>query len=173
MEQETALFTYQNAKNDRRLGTEISLSWTPASWFTGNLTGNLFNYQLETTGTDQKHKDTQVETSLNLTLYPIKDISIQSFSTLKSRSITAQGYVKGYFTTDLAISKQFFGNKLRTSVKVTDLLNGVKEDETIETSATRWNRYYKPDSRQVLVSLTFNINKFARKSSVNLEATPY
>lgn len=173
IQQDTVFFSYQNAKNDQRLGTEISINWSPVKWFNGILTGNLFNYQLKTTDVSLKRKDTQVETSLNLTVSPIKGSSIQSFSTLKSKSITYQGYIKGYFTTDLAISQQFFGNKLRASVKVTDLLDGIEEDETIVTPTTKWNRYYKPDSRQVQVSVTFNINKFTRKSTAAPEATPY
>jgi hypothetical protein len=53
------------------------------------------------------------------------------------------------------------------------LFDGVEEEETIETGTARWNRYYKPDSRQVIGSVTFNINRFKRKSTAAPEATPY
>lgn len=173
MQNDTLFFTYENAKRDKRLGSELSVNWSPSNWISCNLSGNLYDYKLDAHDVSYQRRNTQYETSLNLTVNPINDLSIQSFSTLKSRSITIRGYVKGYFTTDLSVSKQFFEKKLRASLKVTDLFNGVDEHEFIENGGTQWQRYYKPDSRQVLLSLTFNLNRFSRKSTANPEATPY
>ncbi|HET6555791.1 MAG TPA: TonB-dependent receptor [Prolixibacteraceae bacterium] len=173
IQQDTTFFSYQNADKDQRIGTELSIGWNPTKWFSSNLTGNLYNYRLETNAASAKRENTQFETSLNLTINPTGSMSIQSFSTLKSKSITSNGYIKGYFTSDLAISQQFFAKRLMASIKVTDLLDGVEEDETITSGAVKWNRYYKPDSRQVQVSMTFNINRFTRKSTAAPEATPY
>lgn len=173
MQNDSLFFTYENAKRDKRLGSELSVNWNPANWVSCNLSGNLYDYRLDARDLYSQRRNTQFETSLNLTVNPINDLSIQSFSTIKSKSITIQGYVKGYFTSDLAVSKQFFEKKLRASLKVTDLFNGVNEHELIENSNTKWQRYYKPDSRQLLLSLTLNLNKFSRKSTANPEATPY
>lgn len=173
IQQDTAFFSYQNADRDQRIGTELSIGWNPAKWFSSNLTGNLYNYRLVTDEVTAERENTQFETSLNLTVNPFGGTSIQSFSTLKSRSITSRGYIKGYFTSDLAISQQFFGKRLMASVKVTDLLDGVEEDETFSSGNVKWNRYYKPDSRQIQVSMTFNINRFTRRSTAAPEATPY
>jgi outer membrane receptor protein involved in Fe transport len=173
MQNDSLFFTYENAKRDKRIGSELSVNWNPANWVSCNLSGNLYDYRLGARDLSSQRRNTQFETSLNLTVNPINDLSIQSFSTIKSKSITIHGYVKGYFTSDLAVSKQFFEKKLRASLKVTDLYNGVNEHEFIENGNTKWQRYYKPDSRQLLLSLTLNLNKFSRKSTVNPEATPY
>jgi outer membrane receptor protein involved in Fe transport len=170
---DTLYFTYENAKRDKRLGSELSVNWSPSNWISCNLSGNLYDYKLDARDGSYQRRNTQFETSLNLTVNPINDLSIQSFSTLKSKNITIRGYVKGYFTTDLAVSKQFFEKKLRASLKVTDLFNGVDEHEFIENGDAQWQRYYKPDSRRVLLSLTLNLNRFSRKSTANPEATPY
>jgi outer membrane receptor protein involved in Fe transport len=173
MQHDTVVFTYQNALRDTRLGTELSLKWNPVKWFSSNLNGNLFNYRLMADEEADERQNTQYEASLNLTFTVLKGINIQSFSSLKSKSITADGYIKGYYTNDLAVSKQFFGDKLWATVKAVDIFNGVKEDETIENEFASWNRYYKPDSRQLIFSLTFNLNKFVRSSAPSPEATPY
>lgn len=173
MQSDSLFFTYENAKQDRQLGTEISVNWNPANWISCNLSGNLYDYKLDAREISSERRNTQFETSLNLTVDALKNLGIQSFSTMKSKSITVHGYVKGYFTSDLAVSKQFFGKKMRASLKVTDLFNGVSEHEFIDNGTTQWQRYYKPDSRQLLVSLTLNVNKFSRKSTATPEATPY
>jgi len=173
IKQDTAFFSYQNAEKDQRIGTELSIGWNPTKWFSSNLNGNLFNYQLEINEAAAKREITQIETSLNLTINPFSSTSIQSFSTLKSKSITSNGYIKGYFTSDLAVSQQFFAKRLAISVKVTDLLDSVEEDETVNSGNVKWNRFYKPDSRQIQVSMTFNVNRFSRKSTAAPEATPY
>lgn len=172
-QRDTLFFTWENAQSDRRLGAELSVSWIPAEWMSFILSGNVYNYRLEARDVASRKENNQLETSFNLNVTPLRTLSVQSFSTLKSKSITTQGHINGYFTTDLAVSKQFFNNKLRASLKVTDLFDGVKETEVIEREGSRWQRNYKPDSRQVQLSLTFNVNNFVRKSSTIPETTPY
>lgn len=165
----TFLYTFENINNDYSLGSELMINTTPVSWLELNLAGNLFHYRI-----DGKVSDSDVDTEsvnwngrLNAIFRLPADFRFQANGRYSGPSVTPQGERKGFFTTSLALRKEFLNRQLSVSASIQDVFKTAKWESI--SSGTGFNSVdiFERESQIVMVNLSYRINNYTRRTRSN------
>jgi outer membrane receptor protein involved in Fe transport len=159
------LYTFDNVNNDYSLGSELMINTTPVKWLELNLSGNLFHYRIE-----GSVSDTEVDTeslnwngTLNATFRLPEDFRLQANGRYSGPSVTPQGERKGYFTTNVALRKDFFNRQLSVTASIRDVFKSAKwEHISSGTGFTSFDSFER-ESQVVMINLSYRINNYTRK----------
>jgi len=164
----TFLYTFENINNDYSLGSELMINFTPVKWLDLSIAGNLFHYRIEGSVSDS---DVDVESlnwngRLNATIRLPKDFRVQASGRYNGPSVTPQGESKGFFTTNVAVRKDFFNRQLSVSASIQDIFNTANFESLSSGTGFTSVDIHKREAQVVMVNLTYILNNFKRQRNL-------
>ncbi|KAB2909046.1 MAG: TonB-dependent receptor [Ignavibacteriales bacterium] len=157
--------TFANIATQKNTGFEISTGgeilpgfrlMPSFSWFRTQLDGQS---GLTTIHQDDYSWNAKIISSLNV----IEGGTLQVFFNYNAPSVMAQGKTEEVYFMDIAYKQDFFNGNLSLTVRVSDLFNTMKwNSSTFGPNFDSFN-FYKNDSRNVFVGLTYIFNSFQKK----------
>ncbi len=159
--------TFENVGKDYSLGVEGMLSLDMVKWWKIELMGNLFNYKVEGTLYDEPFSRTSLNwgSRVNNTFFLGEFTKLQFNGNYNSPSVSAQGTREGYYTLNVAVSRDFIKRKLSVVAQVRDVLSTARHEFTSEGPDFYNYILYKRKSPYFSVTLTYKLNNYKMKRS--------
>lgn len=153
----------ENVGTSRSMGGEVNYRFSPVSFWDVNISGNLRQYQIEgaLNGRPFSRENMHWSARLGNTLQFGRAWQIHLNSRYRSGIITAQGSQQGNFTTDLAVRRNFFDNKLTATLNLRDLFTTTDRESLTETRNFTVKRSSTRESPVVMLSLRLNLGGFS------------
>jgi len=155
-----------NADRDHSLGIELMANLDITKWWSVNVTGNLFRYQLD--GKVEGEDVTSVSTTWNTnysTMFKLGDNTrIQLMGFYNGPSKTLQGKRDGFFVTNAAIRRDFMKKKLTVSLNARDIFATGKWSFTSEGSSFYTYNRFSREAPVVTLNLSYRINNYRQAS---------
>ncbi len=163
------LHTFENLDKDFALGAELMINTDPFKWLTLSLTGNLYNYRLQGSVTEENvdNESTNWNGRLNAVIKMPANIRMQVNGFYNGPSITAQGQTEGFFMTNVAVKKDFFNNKFAATFSVRDIFGTAKHEFTSSGPGFYSYDYFDHESPIFSLNLSWRINDYKRQMERN------
>lgn len=157
--------TFENVGSDYSLGLEAMISVDVVKWWKMELMGNLFQYKVEGTLYDRPFSQTSLNwgSRVNNTFFPNDVTKIQLNGNYNSPSVSAQGTREGYYTLNVAISRDFFKRKLTLIAQARDILSTARHEFTTEGPDFYNYMLYERKSPNFSLTLTYKLNNYKMK----------
>jgi outer membrane receptor protein involved in Fe transport len=161
-QEDVTLTTFYNVGNDYSLGTELMFNFDPIENWNVNLMGNLYNYRVKGEFEDQSFDRESFSWSsrLNNTV-KIGDMTrLQANLRYNSPRVYSQGEREGYFTTSLAVKRDFLNKMLSVTLQVRDVFGTAQYEYTSSGTDFYTYNFFDRESPMVMLNLRFNINNY-------------
>jgi len=157
--------TFENVGTDYSLGVEAMLSLDVVKWWKLELMGNLFNYKVKGTLYDEPFSQTSLNwgSRANNTFMIGEFTKLQFNGNYESPSVSAQGTREGYYTLNMAVSRDFMKRKLSIVAQVRDVFSTARHEFT--SSGPDFDNYilYKRKSPFFSVTISYKLNNYKMK----------
>jgi outer membrane receptor protein involved in Fe transport len=163
------LQTFSNIGTDYSTGVELMLNYRPTKWWSLNLMGNLYRYQVvgKLYGEDIDQLSTNWNSRWSNTFNITKTTKLQVDAMYNSPTTSAQGRRDGFMFTNMAVRQDLFKNKLNVTLSVRDVLNTAKFG-FVSSGAGFYNKSsYDMKSPVFSLSLSYKINNYKKKQRNN------
>ncbi len=154
-----------NVGQDYALGGEMVLNLALLKWWKMDLSGNFYNYRLEGS-LEQQRFDRQSfnwNARWSNTLRFETGTRIQLNSRYNSATVTAQGIRGDYWSADIALSQEFFQEKMTAILQVRDMFGRVVRDrESSGRGFYSYGEFYNLAPR-VALTVNYRFNNYKRK----------
>jgi outer membrane receptor protein involved in Fe transport len=160
---------FRNLNNDRALGTELSFMYDFTKWFSVNLSGTYYYYEVEDlTGETSGYRNSNNWDTRAITTFKLPtNTRIQVNFSYQSASATAQGRSEGYHYTDITVRQDFFDKKLNATLKVGDLFaTRIQESYLYGENIYEYEKEF-PESRVVTFTIAYRLNNYKETRSRN------
>lgn len=165
--QNVMMYSVANVGTDYSLGVELMFNYKPVKWWTFNLMGNIYRYEIdgEYNGLVIDTESNNWSSRFNNTFMLWKNGKLQVDAMYNSPSVTAQGRREGFMMTNLAVRQDFLDNKLGVTISARDVLNTGHFENTSE--GENFSSYRKFDMKSPVFSvvLSYRINNYKQKSN--------
>ena len=161
-QEDVTLTTFENVGNDYSLGTELMFNFDPIENWNVNLMGNLYNYRVEgqLNGRDFSRESFSWSSRLNNTI-KLGDLTrFQANFRYNSPRVYSQGEREGYFTTSLAVKRDFLDKMLSLTLQVRDVFGTAHWEYTSSGTDFYQYNFFDRESPMVMLNLRFNINNY-------------
>ena len=159
--------TFENVGTDYSLGLELMLNLDVIKWWKMELMGNLFNYRVEGMLYEAPFSRTSLNwrSRLNNTFFAGEFTKLQLNGNYNSPSVSAQGTREGYYTLNVAVSRDFFRRKLTLIAQARDVFATARHEFT--SMGPDFNNYilYQRKSPYLSLTLTYKLNNYKMKKS--------
>lgn len=170
-EGDVILNTYENVGNDRSLGVELMANLNFFTWWMMNVSGRLYNYQVEGELYGEPFLETSTNYSLSMrnTFVVPTGTRVQVGLSYRSRSATAQGTSSGGLMTDLGVRQDLFDGILSATLQVRDIFGtGFHQNETRTPTTYTYSEFYR-DAPMISLDLSLKINNYKQKRNGDME----
>lgn len=157
---DTVVFmTMENFASATSYGVELIFTYNPAKWW--KMSGSSSAYLIKIDGSNIETDITgdawgyDAKINNNITL-PYK-IEMQLSGFYNGPGFTGQGYRKSFFSSELALKKDFLKNRLAVSIRVSDLFNTMKFGMDSEDDYGRFEMLRVPEGRVFWFGVTYKI----------------
>ena len=159
------LHTYENLNSDNALGFELMANLSFTDWFLLNISGNLYQYELDGTieGEDISTSSTNFDGRLNATFKIKNNWRIQFTESYRGATVTAQGTREGFFVSNLAVRKDFFDHKFNTTLSIRDIFQTANREMVTEGPGFYSHDYFERESPIITLNLSYIINNYKNK----------
>lgn len=161
-QEDVTLMTFENVGKDYSLGTELMFNFDPMEFWNINLMGNFYNYRVKGQLNDKDFDRESISwtTRFNNTL-KIGDVTrIQCNFRYNSPRVSSQGEREGYFTTSLAVKRDFLDKMLSLTLQVRDVFGTAQFEYTSSGTDFYTHNLYDRESPMVMLNMRFNINNY-------------
>ncbi len=158
-----------NAGTSKSLGGEISYRKRLLKWWSLDFGTNVFFYQLKgslgTLNIDQQNftYNARLGNTFNLP----KDWKIQLIANYNSPRVAALGKTSEFYILDLAVKKDFWENKLSTSIQMSNIINSEIRESFVETPTLYSYRKATPKWPVFTVSASLRLNNYNQQDKIN------
>lgn len=167
-EKDVLLTTFKNVGTDYSLGIESMFSVPLFKWWNFSLSGNVYNYVLKS---KKKGVPYQVETltwsSRVSNIFSLhKNVKLQIDGSYRSPSVSSQGRTEPNYRINASLRADFFERKLSTTLQVRNIFGTSKYSSITEQDDFYNYRSMKPKSPAISISVSYRINNFKSKRSM-------
>lgn len=161
------LTTEQNLSNDRSTGVELIFSARGGSFFTANLSTNLFYNQIDATdlGYTSNRSIVSMSTSLNSTFTLSKTAMLQLSSNYRSARLTPQGKSYATFVLNMGLRQDLFKKKVSLVLTVSDILRTQRYKNELDTDAMKQISFGRRDAQVIFFGISYRFGKAIKKPS--------
>lgn len=153
--------TFENIASQKNYGAEMVGMWRPSDRF--SFRGNASIYVERADGSnleaDLGSEGVRISLGYQATTLLRKDYKVQINGRFMAPSAHLQGTFEGYFTNDIAVSRDLYDGKLRCSIRVSDLFNTRQWAYTSEGENFILDSTHKRESRFLYLSASWNFGK--------------
>ncbi len=159
------LSTFDNLSKDYSIGMEAMTNFSVAKWLNFNLSGNIYQYNIDGEILDEEvTKSTYMwSTRGNTTLKFKTGTRIQITGFYRAPSITSQGSMDDFYMVNAAVRQDLFKKKLSITFNVKDIFNTMNHNFISETSTFYSYNERGHDAPIFSLSLSYKINNYKNK----------
>lgn len=154
--------TMININEDKSLGVEGMINYTPFKWWMINSSFSAYKYTLQ----DQEGETEVVKNSNNWRarasfrfFLPTKS-QIQVDGMLNSPSVTIDGSREGFYFTSVAVKQGFLGNKLNATFSIRDIFDTARMKFSTEGVNYTVNSEFRRQAPMFNLSLSYKFNNY-------------
>jgi outer membrane receptor protein involved in Fe transport len=168
---QVTISTFDNIDRTHSYGGEYMLNYRPLKILNVNVSGNVYNYQVENEYRGEIFNqetvtwDLRANASLNIT----KSTRFQINGMYRSPSLSGQGTVAAMYFVGSSIRQSLLKDKLNITLSVRDIFNTAWRKFEIENSSFYTSVMRKPEGQIFRLSLSYNINNYKRQQRQNTE----
>jgi len=158
--------TEENLSNSQVTGLEMIFSGKISSWLNGNLSGNIFQQQIDASNLGYSNNKSIITFSNNLNLnFTIrKNYMFQLGGYYRSAELSPQGLFAPIYSMNLGAKKEFFKNKLAIVVTLNDALYTYRRKSNLDSKELIQRRINTRDSRMIYVGIKYRFGSSTKKS---------
>ncbi|MGE5498348.1 MAG: TonB-dependent receptor domain-containing protein [Syntrophothermus sp.] len=159
------LQTFANIGKDYSTGTEIMASTELFKLWGVDLTGNIYNYRLNTNynGQAETQESFNWRAKLNNSLKLSSSFSFQLNAEYSGPTVAYQRKTKGSFSLDLAVKKDIMDKMFTITLQARNILDSAKWDTTTEGGGYYSNSFIRRESPMVMLNLRYTLNNFRQE----------
>jgi len=159
------LHSVENVGTDYSYGAEAMIEWDLFRWLNLNLTGDIYQYRVEGElyGDAFSRESFNWNTRVNSTFKIANSTRLQINGMYHSPSVSSQGRREGFYTTNGAVRQDLWNKKLALTLQLRDILGTAKHEFTSEGSDFRSYTEFSRKSPVVMLTLTYNFNRYRRE----------
>lgn len=152
-----------NLGNSTSSGLELSLNYKFADWYTINVGGNAYYYDLIGEINDVDYSTSSFNYGGRITNnFNFKGWMLQLVSRYRSGSVTAQGESLGAFVQDVTLKKSFWKKKLSVSLQSRNVLATDRRVSFSETENVVLNSYGYPMAPGFMATVSLKLNNYQK-----------
>lgn len=165
----TTVYQFCNIEKHITKGIEFDNKLNFTRFLSTNLNSSVFFNSLKGEFDNVSLENENIAWSCNLAidLKITETLKFQLFNSYLSKYAIPQGYFKPLYYSNLSIDKSFFNKTLSMSLKSNDIFNTKRFSGTVIRFANNYDEYSNWALRYVLLSITYNFNKFTYKLKPN------
>jgi outer membrane receptor protein involved in Fe transport len=159
------LTTFENVGKDYSIGLETMLSLDPLNFWNVNLMGNVYNYLVEGVlyNKDFSNESFNWQVRINNIFRLWGSTQIQFNLNYNSPTVSSQGRMEEYFSSDLSVRQELISNMLAATLQVRDVFGTTKREFTSEsTDFYNYNRF-SMNSPTLMLNLRYTFNNYKPK----------
>ena len=153
------IWTKENIGHSRTFGFELSGIWQPVRMLSLGLSGDIYRDEIDgrTIGYDRKKSMVcgDIKGSVNIGITPTTELQLDGFYI--SDQLTPQGKIKRRSSVNAGISQYFMHRKLRASLSINNIFNGLGETTVVDTKDLQMTQTRNRDAQVTWVTLTYNL----------------
>ncbi|HUR11073.1 MAG TPA: outer membrane beta-barrel protein, partial [Flavitalea sp.] len=169
----TLLTTTQNLSNDQSAGLEMIFSAKAGSFFSANLSTNIFYNKINASNLGYiKNKSIYSGTvNLNSTFTLTKSTMLQLSGNYRSARLTPQGHIDPTIVFNTGVRQDFANNKLSVTLTASDLFRSLRQRSEISTPYLEQVSLNRRDGLIVYlgVSYRFGVVKKAKEEKLQFD----
>lgn len=146
-----------NIGNSRIVGAELTASYSPFSYLSVAISGNIYRDQIDGQligyGRSKSMVCGDIKGSVNFHI--TKDTELQLDGFYLSDQLTPQGKIKERFTLNAGLSQYFMARKLRLNLSINNIFDTLEEVTIIHTDTFRIEQIRNRDARVSWLTLTY------------------
>jgi len=156
------LFSVENVGQSYASGVETTVNKRLSKWWDLNLIGTAFDYRIfgDLYGESIDEKSFNWNLRFNNSFTLAKSTKIQWNSSYTSPSVTAQGEIKGFFLTDIALRQEFWDKKLSATLQVSDIFSTGKRELSSENTGMYLHSTRRREAPTYMLNISLNINNY-------------
>lgn len=157
---------FKNIDDDYSTGIELMLNWKPINWFAINVSGNYYNYRIQsnTDGQVIDQNDNTFSGKSNVTFNILEDTRLQVSANYRGASVTAQGRSEDSWRMNLALRQEFLKRSLSVVFSVRDVFGTGNREYTSYGINSMSHDYMERESPQFRLNLSYRINNYKDNS---------
>ncbi|HEX3073538.1 MAG TPA: outer membrane beta-barrel family protein, partial [Ignavibacteriales bacterium] len=160
-----SLVTFDNIGSEKSLGLEMVVNYDVFKFWTMDLMGNVYDYNLEGTilnePLDKNSFNWRVRAG-NQFKFPI-GLQFQINAFYNSPTVSSQGDREGFFSMDLAVKKEFLDRKLSLTLQARNLINTAKDENTVTSPGYYSWSLNRRESPMMMLNLRYAINNYKQQ----------
>lgn len=161
--------TFKNINSSKAYGIELNGSHPFADWFRINFSGSYYKNEIKGKEDNLLNSSYSYNGRLTSFINFSSDFSMQLNVNYRGPSITLQSKTAEFFTTDLAVKKDFFGNDLSVTFRASDVFNTQKfTSENFGTGFFSTSKNTR-DSRNFFLGISYKIFNYDRSKDRDRE----
>ncbi|MEA2042634.1 MAG: TonB-dependent receptor [Bacteroidota bacterium] len=159
------IMTFDNIDNSYSYGAEYMFNYRPIKILNFNISGNIYNYEIETDNFGEAYSaetvtwDFRANTSVNIT----ESTRVQINGMYRSPSVTGQGTIDEMFYVGAAIKQSFLKKKINLSLSVRDLFDSGAHNYEITNSDFHITSMRKRHGQIFRLSFSYKINNYKKE----------
>jgi outer membrane receptor protein involved in Fe transport len=161
MQGDTTIISFANQESAKSYGIEMVIDQQIFKWWRMN--ANYSYFRTEVTGNESTDGATNSNYSytakLSSNVFLPNSFMIQLTGFYRGPMVTAQGEMKPMFSTDIAVKKDFFKNKISVNLRLSDIFKTMKFGMKNYSSTSVVDMTRKFDSRVLYLSVSYKINE--------------
>jgi len=166
--------SFINLAQSHRAGLDLNTDYTLTKWLRLNANFSYFYYHLVNQNRDPNITDAEdysYSIRFNGFFTFTRDFNIQLSLNYDGPMKTGQGTRSERFRSEIGIKKDIIKDMLTLNVRLSDIFNTMKWENTTYGNGYYINNYHKPDSRTLFVglSLKFGQNQYQKNKKQDLE----
>jgi len=168
-ENNITLHLVENVGKDYSLGSEFLLNTDLSKKWNINFLGNFYRYRIEGILNENRFSRESYNWGLRLNniLKFTENLQLQLNGRYNSPTVSSQGRREGYFSTDIALKKDFWEKKLSATLQVRDVF-GTRDYEYYSEGPDFYTYNYASYTwPNVMLNIRYNLNNYKVKREGN------
>jgi outer membrane receptor protein involved in Fe transport len=167
----TLLTTTQNLSNDRSMGLELIFSAKTGTWFSANLSSNIFYNRInaDNLGYIQNKSIISMSTNLSTNFNFSKTTLMQVSANYRSARLTPQGKSYPSFVMNTGIRQDLFRNKISMTLTLSDLFASLRQKSELVTPELRQTSMGRRDGRIIYLGISYRFGLIKKQKEEKLQ----
>ncbi len=153
-----AIWEKANVGNSQTLGAELSVNWTPFSFLSANLSGDVYRDEVDGRVVGYSEKKSMVcwdlKGFLHFRVTSTTELQLDGF--VVSDQLTPQGKIEDRSSVNVGVSQYFMQRKLRANLSVNNLFDSMEEVTLIHAETMQMRQVRNRDPRVTWLTLTYH-----------------
>ena len=157
---------FHNDSEDRAIGLENMVNFSPMKWWSINANTNLYNYKIsaDIDGDKTTSKNYSWSAQLINSLKFSDKTSLQVTSYYQNKTVRSQGELSSVYFVDLALKHSFFDGKMSVNLQLKDVFQTRNYELYTETGNMKLLGDFNNESPIFMFNVSYNLSNYKKKT---------